>query len=111
MQLSIFEQRARVCLSDLRQDFVQAFWVFHEANPHVWELFKRYAFEVKRTGRPRYSVQAIFERIRWHVAIETRGDDFKINNNYRACYARLLILEHPEFAGFFVTREGGRRAS
>lgn len=90
--------------SDIEKHIVESFWIYHKRNPVVWQLCQKYAFELKRAGRKKYSVYSIFERIRWHMAVETVGDDFKLNNNYRPCYARLLILTYPEFTGFFETR-------
>lgn len=89
-------------LDEVRQHIARAFWKYHAENPH--ELFKKYARELKNAGRMNYGSGAIFERIRWHLAVETRGDEFKLNNNYRSCYSRLFVHEHPEFTGFFRTR-------
>lgn len=77
---------------------------FHALNPQVWELIKKFAYEAKNSGRKRYGMQGIGERIRWHVEIETRGDIFKINNDYLACYSRLLKVVDPSFNGFLQTR-------
>ena len=44
------------------------------------------------------------ERVRWFTEIEARGDTFKCNNNYTAHYARLLMEQESELAGFFETR-------
>lgn len=35
---------------------------------------------------------------------ERFGDEYKLNNDYRAFYARLLMANEPELAGFFETR-------
>ncbi len=90
--------------SDLAENIVKNFWIYHEENPRVYASLIRFANEVKRSGRNKYSIVALFERIRWHYQIETTGDDFKLNNNYRSCYARMLMLEHSEFEGMFETR-------
>ena len=79
-------------------------WEFHTQNPQVYELFKQFTFQVIDAGFENYSVNAIFERIRWHTDIETRGSSFKLNNNHRAYYARLFHHDHPEHDGFFRTR-------
>lgn len=79
-------------------------WVFHKANPRVYDLFKRFTFQVIRAGHQHYSADAVCHRIRWHTSVETQGDDFKINNNYAAYYARLFMVEHPQHDGFFRTR-------
>ena len=78
---------------------------FDSSNPHVYETFKRFAYEVLDSGRKKYSANGIFERMRWHTEIETRGDPFKLSNNYRAYYARKLMDEFPEFSEFFKTKK------
>ncbi len=88
----------------LAEHVVEKFWIYHKENPHVFELFVKYAIQLRKTGRRHYSAQAIIERIRWHVEVETMGDEFKMNNNYGGCYARLLVVTHPEFDGFFQFR-------
>lgn len=82
------------------------FEAFHAANPHVFDLLVKYTQRLRDSGRKHYSINAVFERIRWHLNVEIRGDEeFKLNNNYRSRYVRLLETEHPEFTGFYRTRE------
>ncbi len=81
------------------------FKIYHEANPHVFESFKKFATEVKNMGKEQYSANSIFERMRWHTEIETVGERFKLSNNYRAYYARKLMDEYPEFYGFFRIKQ------
>jgi hypothetical protein len=78
---------------------------FHKENPNVWELFVKFTFDVIRTGRKNYSVNAVFERIRWHTDIETTGKQFKLSNNHRAYYARYFHEKYPEYDGFFRTKQ------
>ena len=73
-------------------------------NPGVWDLFVEFACKAKDRGQTRFSVDAILHAIRWHVVIETEGDDFRLNNDFAAPMARRLIAERPEFAGFFELR-------
>lgn len=81
------------------------FAVFHENNPHIWELFKRFTNAVQASGRTEYSAYAIFERIRWHMAVDTNDDNgFKLNNNHRPYYARMYQAQYPNKARFFRTR-------
>ena len=82
-----------------------AFWTFHAKNPKVYELFDRFTRYAIGRGRKNFSVSIIVERIRWETTIETTDGDFKINNNYRAYYARLWMRDNPLYAGFFRTRE------
>ncbi len=82
------------------------FQEFHNSNPRVWKLFKTFSFDVIRSGRKHYSVNAIFERIRWHTDIETKSEDsFKLCNNHRAYYARMFNEEFPEYGEFFKTKK------
>ena len=79
---------------------------FHGENPQVWDLFVRFTMELINRGFQHYSVNAIFERIRWEV--DSVGGDgkstFKLNNNYRAFYARRFHKVYPQHEGFFRTR-------
>lgn len=90
--------------SDLNPSIVRKFWKYHSANPAVFELFRKFSNELKRSGRKHYGAKAVMERIRWHFAVETVGDDFKLNNNYTSCYARLMVLQDDSFDGFFAMR-------
>ena len=78
---------------------------FHEQNPLVYELIQHYALKLIDQGFEHYSIQSLYERVRWHTEIETKGDSFKINNNHRPFYARMFMNDHPEHDGFFRTRE------
>lgn len=99
--MELFE---RVIFGDISPAVVDRFLTYHRQNPEIYELFKRFAMEAKSNGMEHFGAAAICERIRWHVAVERRNDEFKVNNNYRSCYTRLLILDHPEFSDFFQTR-------
>jgi hypothetical protein len=78
-------------------------------NPMVMVLFKKYTLEAMRSGRKRFGVAMIFERMRWYTSIETygeaSGDEFKLNNNYRAYIVRDFIAQYPAAGNFFETRE------
>lgn len=81
-----------------------AFWKFHRENPHVYTLFDRFTRRAIAAGRTRLASKLICERIRWETAVETRGEEFKINNNHMPYYARLWMRNNPRYAGFFGTR-------
>lgn len=82
-----------------------AFRDYHSANPQVYDKLRSFALQARRTGRRHLGMKAIFERLRWWAYVETTGDEFKLNNNYTAFYARLLMEREPELAGFFETRK------
>lgn len=80
------------------------FLQYHKRNPHVFHAYLRYTWQLHKAGVQRKSISMITERIRWESA--TRGDDlFKINNDYRAFYARLLMWKVPEFRESFQLRD------
>lgn len=74
---------------------------FHNENPEIYELVERFTFDAIRAGRKNFSINAIFERIRWFTSIETRGDSFKLSNNHRPYYARHFMEMNPKYKGFF----------
>lgn len=86
-------------------DTLQAqFERFHLANPHVYELLKEIALRAARRGRP-VGMKAVYEMARWYYSVETDGEPYKLNNNFTAFYARLLMDREPELCGFFETRQ------
>lgn len=86
------------------------FRVFHANNPHIYELVKRYTFDVIATGRERFSMTSIFERIRWHSNVETRDSEpFKLCQNYIPYYSRLFMEDFPQHRGFFRTNALGKK--
>lgn len=85
------------------QSIADAFAEFHQANPHVYELLRTRALRAKQAGfRP--GIGCLFELLRYQMGLKTRGDDLKLNNNFRAHYARALMAREPELAGFFELR-------
>lgn len=80
---------------------------FHQANPKVWVLFQRFTLDRIELGLKHYSVNAVFERIRWETdQAPTDGQaQFKINNNHRPFYARRFMKKYPEHDGFFRLRQ------
>lgn len=88
-------------MAELSKEFLK----YHADNPHIWEAFEMFALKVARSGRKRIGSAMIYERMRWYSLFETKGDEFKINNNYKSDYARLFNEKYPEFDNFFPTRE------
>lgn len=83
----------------------EKFEEFHKQNPKIYLLLKKFSKKIMERGYDTYSINAVFERIRWHVEVDTAGDSFKMNNNYRSRYARMLMEENPEFEGLYRTRQ------
>lgn len=79
---------------------------YHRDNPQVYELFKRFTFMAIKRGHNRLSAWMIANRIRWETSIETFSvDEYKISNDYIALYARMFMHDHPQYDGFFKTKE------
>lgn len=80
---------------------------FHALHPDVYPLLVRFAREVKATGRKQYGIGALFERLRWHTYIEqgVADEHWKLPNNYRSRYARLIMQQEPDLDGFFVLHQ------
>jgi len=83
----------------------EAFRTFHAANPHVYQELVKLARRARRRGVARIGIGMLFEVLRWNVALRTGGDEFKLNNNYRSYYARLIMLTEPDLVGVFETRQ------
>ena len=80
---------------------------FHERNPQVYDMLVRFAREVKDSGKPRYGMSAIWERMRWHVDIEQGGvrKPLALPNEFRSRYSRLIMDQEDDLAYFFTTRQ------
>lgn len=87
-----------------RSKLERQFGEFHRENPEVYSQLVYLAREARQAGRNRYGIKSLFEIIRWHKAISTEGDDFKLNNNHAPFYARLIMRKEPDLEGFFETR-------
>lgn len=89
----------------LRQGRItESFEKFHADNPHVYERLRSLALELVEKGHDHYSIKGLFEVLRWEYALTTRGSNFKLNNNYTALYARMLMDNEPILASFFRVR-------
>ncbi len=93
----LFDRYPRVTLDRFKK--------FHAENPDVYAEFKKLALQMRSSGRTKYSAETIVNVIRWHRDIQTAGDVFEINNDFRSIYVRLLIYHHPEFLNFFELRQ------
>ena len=81
----------------------ETFESYQARNPRLYKEFVHYTHQMIGAGQTKIGAKAIFERIRWESKIE-RNDEFKINNNYSADYARKFEKDFPHFAGIFEKR-------
>ena len=80
------------------------FAAFHACNPHVYAELVTLARRLRARGIDRYGIAGLFEVLRYDYTIRTGATDFKLNNNYRAFYARMIMANHPELANLFEVR-------
>jgi len=92
---------------DLREPSVleKQFIAFHRENPHVYDKLVELAFMLKERRHKKIGIAMLFEQLRWLHALETSDmSGFKLNNNYRAFYARMIMGRNPALEGFFEIR-------
>jgi hypothetical protein len=85
----------------------QRFWGYHERNPRVFHELRDIAVGLRNAGHTKWSIDGITEVLRWQRAIVTVDSScpFKIANDYRPLYARLLMRDVPTLENFFDVRE------
>lgn len=81
----------------------QQFRRFHRLNPHIYANLRQMALDAQVKGQT-FGIKALFEILRWQYGQATQGEPFKLNNNYTALYARMLMHREPALAGYFETR-------
>jgi len=88
-----------------RSDMELRWREFHEQNPKVERVLFKLAIDLKRRGYTSYGLPALWEVLRYNMALEVPGADCKFPNGYKAYYARLLMLKYPRLSGFFRTHQ------
>lgn len=82
----------------------ERFEAFHRANPHVYAALRSLALQMLGNGVRQYGIKGLFERLRWEFSLATKGEPFRLSNDFSSRYARLLIERNPELEGFFELR-------
>lgn len=83
------------------------FRAFHRRHPEVYRILCSLALRAIDRGKTKIGIAMLWEVMRWEAWLGRGvGDEpFKLNNNYRSRYARLLMEREPALAGVFETRE------
>lgn len=107
MQLPLFEDLVKTKKPKVSKGATiqQRFEAFHSANPHVYAALRSLAFQMLSNGVRQYGIKGLFEILRWQFALQTKGEPFKLCNDYTSRYARLLVKLNPQLDGFFELRE------
>lgn len=82
----------------------ERFLEFHNSNCHVYVALRKLALDLVDRGHSRIAIAQLFEVLRWQHAMRTTDPDFKLNNDFRAPYARMLAANEPLLANVFETR-------
>lgn len=91
-----------------RTKIEKAWRKFHAENPQVERALLKLATDLKRKGYNTYGLPALWEVLRYNMALDVPGMEHKFPNGFKAYYARLLMLKHPRLEGFFRTRNMSR---
>lgn len=84
--------------------FETPFQKFHHENPAVYAYLRDTSLRLVRRGVRHWTIRNLWECMRMDHAIRTNGEPWKLNNNLTASYARLLMEQEPELAGWFEVR-------
>jgi hypothetical protein len=85
----------------------QKFTRFHNNNPQVYKVMVSMA-KAMRSKNPnrKLGIAMLYEVIRWNYYMTTASDDeFKLNNDFKAPYARLIMQNNPDLEGAFEIRK------
>ena len=82
------------------------FLLFHAENPHVYHNLVRMARMYRDSKRTtKFGIATLWEVLRWDYSFSTAHEGFKLNNNHKAFYARMIMDRNPDLAGMFELRE------
>lgn len=95
-------------MKDKNLPLPKEFMMFHETHPEVYRELRTMALQLHAVGHKHYGIKSLFEVMRWNKARVSFKDklisQFKMNNNYTAFYARMLMEKEPALKGFFILR-------
>ena len=100
--------QARALMFDIFQEdrIEREFKDFHAEHPEVYIGLVRLARTWQLNGSAKLGIATLFEVLRWNSHLNTDKDGgYKLNNNYRALYARLIMKQEPDLQGLFELRE------
>lgn len=90
---------------DVDQSIQARFERFHASNPDVYVELVRLARKLRNQGLDRYGIVGLYEVLRYDRSLSTDGKPFKLSNDFRSRYARLIMDQEPDLKDFFRTRE------
>jgi len=88
---------------EVQMSLQERFAQFHAANPHIYDMLVALArkMKAKKTMR-QWSIYAAYELVRYQWNSKTRSfDNYKLPNEFRPLYSRLIMEQEPDLKGFF----------
>lgn len=84
----------------------QRFRDFHDNNPAVYTELVSMARQMQSRGYAQIGIELIWAAYRWNRMMRTTADEyqFKLNDHFTSRYARLIMAQEEDLAGFFRTR-------
>jgi len=84
----------------------ERFEQFHRLNPWVYDSLVELVRDYRRRGYPAIGIGHLVEILRWLRRGKTYDPaaDFKLSNDYRSRYSRLIMEREPDLDGFITTR-------
>lgn len=83
----------------------EKFFAFHEGHPEVYQTLVKLAREAKGKGKRKIGIGMLWEVMRWQMYLQTKDPDgYKLNNNHRSRYARLIMEQEKGLDGLFEVR-------
>ncbi len=84
------------------------FEIYHAKHPEVYSHLVVLARQWHNATGKKIGIATLYERLRWEYGIQGKDQHgFKLNNNYRAYYARLIMESHTDLANIFDLRKVG----
>jgi hypothetical protein len=91
----------------LQEDRIEReFKEFHFEHPEIYEQLVHLARTWQNNGTAKLGIATLFEVLRWNSHLNPGKDSgYKLNNNYRALYARKIMEQEQDLNGLFEIRE------
>jgi len=82
---------------------------FHSENPEVYNNLVRLAREFRRKGsnhNRKLGIAMMYEVLRWnyYMTVDAGDEEYKLSNDFRAPYARLIMDQEPDLQDAFNIR-------
>jgi hypothetical protein len=75
---------------------------YHQRNPHVYDVFCKYALKAAKAGVKSTSGWLIINRMRWQSLVEeVVTDEYKLPNDYIGIYTRAFAKRYPKYDSLF----------